>query len=316
MMKQYFGYLKDHFTSTWSTKIGLNLLVLLLVLISINYSIDLEDSYIDKYFRTSPLRGVIYFFLQGGSFLLAAILVSKASGDGLRFLSMSKFWFYLIIIFAIYGFERGFYAHLSLYKMIDSPARIPILYMLNELRSLFTLFLPILIFYLLYDRKYQKHFYGVQLEGVQFKPYLVMLAIMLPFILIFAQTDAFQATYPIYGRIKGHLLTKYYEIPEWTVKLVFEALYGLDFFNTELFFRGLLVFVFVRFLGPNAIYAIAVTYCVCHFGKPLAEAISSFFGGYILGVIALYSRNIWGGVLVHAGIALLMDFSAMLFAST
>ena len=103
---------------------------------------------------------------------------------------------------------------------------------------------------------------------------------------------------------------------EWKVKLVFEALYGLDFFNTELFFRGLLVFVFVRFLGPNAIYAIAVTYCVCHFGKPLAEAISSFFGGYILGVIALYSRNIWGGVLVHAGIALLMDFSAMLFAST
>ena len=90
-------------------------------------------------------------------------------------------------------------------------------------------------------------------------------------------------------------------------------LYGLDFLNTELFFRGALVFIFVRFLGPKAIYPIAVTYCVCHFGKPPVEAISSFFGGYILGVISFKSENIWGGVVLHAGIALLMEFFALVF---
>ena len=47
-----------------------------------------------------------------------------------------------------------------------------------------------------------------------------------------------------------------------------------------------------------------------HFGKPLGECISSVFGGYILGVIALYSRNIWGGVVLHMGVAALMELAA------
>jgi len=53
-------------------------------------------------------------------------------------------------------------------------------------------------------------------------------------------------------------------------------------------------------------------YAVLHFGKPLGESIGSIFGGYILGIIALYSRNIWGGVFVHGGIALLMEIFAFL----
>jgi hypothetical protein len=51
----------------------------------------------------------------------------------------------------------------------------------------------------------------------------------------------------------------------------------------------------------------AVIYCQLHFGKPLGEAISSIFGGYILGVISYQTKNIWGGVLVHVGIAWLME---------
>ncbi len=54
----------------------------------------------------------------------------------------------------------------------------------------------------------------------------------------------------------------------------------------------------------------AATYVFLHFGKPMGEAISSGFGGYILGIIALYSGNIWGGVFVHVGIAWLMEAMA------
>jgi hypothetical protein len=50
------------------------------------------------------------------------------------------------------------------------------------------------------------------------------------------------------------------------------------------------------------------TYCFLHFGKPISESISSVFGGYILGLIALNSRNIWGGVFIHVGVAWLMEF--------
>jgi hypothetical protein len=56
----------------------------------------------------------------------------------------------------------------------------------------------------------------------------------------------------------------------------------------------------------------AAAYAVLHFGKPMGEAISSVFGGYILGIIALYGRNIWGGVFIHGGIAFLMEVLAFL----
>ena len=42
----------------------------------------------------------------------------------------------------------------------------------------------------------------------------------------------------------------------------------------------------------------AAMYVSIHFGKPLGETISSFFGGYILGIITINSRNIIGGTIV------------------
>jgi membrane protease YdiL (CAAX protease family) len=56
----------------------------------------------------------------------------------------------------------------------------------------------------------------------------------------------------------------------------------------------------------------AATYAVLHFGKPMGETISSFFGGYILGVLALYTRNIWGGVFIHVLLAFGMEVFAYL----
>jgi membrane protease YdiL (CAAX protease family) len=80
----------------------------------------------------------------------------------------------------------------------------------------------------------------------------------------------------------------------------------------ELAFRGFLVIGMARWLGTRAVLPMAVMYCVLHFGKPMGEAIASFFGGYILGVLALRSRSIWGGVVVHLGLAWMMEFAAYL----
>ena len=59
----------------------------------------------------------------------------------------------------------------------------------------------------------------------------------------------------------------------------------------------------------------AVLYCMLHINKPMGEAISSIFGGYILGVIALSQRHILGGCIVHIGIAGLMEVMAYWAAS-
>lgn len=63
-------------------------------------------------------------------------------------------------------------------------------------------------------------------------------------------------------------------------------------------------------MGRAAIVPMVVTYAFLHFGKPAGEAVSSIFGGYILGVIAYQSQSIFGGVLIHVGVAWLMELAA------
>ena len=96
------------------------------------------------------------------------------------------------------------------------------------------------------------------------------------------------------------------------MSFIFEFFYGLDFGSVELIFRGALVIGLSSLMGRSAILPMVVTYAFLHFGKPMAETIGSIFGGYILGVIAYYSRNILGGCVIHIGVALLMEVMALL----
>jgi hypothetical protein len=42
----------------------------------------------------------------------------------------------------------------------------------------------------------------------------------------------------------------------------------------------------------------------------MGEAISSVFGGYILGILALQKGNITGGIVLHLGVAWMMELFA------
>jgi hypothetical protein len=95
-------------------------------------------------------------------------------------------------------------------------------------------------------------------------------------------------------------------------KALFELAYGSDFFNIELFFRGFLVLGFLKWAGKDAILPMACFYCTIHFGKPLGECISSYFGGLLLGIVAYETRSILGGLMVHIGIAWMMELGGYL----
>jgi hypothetical protein len=56
----------------------------------------------------------------------------------------------------------------------------------------------------------------------------------------------------------------------------------------------------------------AAFYCTIHFGKPLGECISSYFGGMVLGVLAYRTRSILGGLIVHLGLAWMMELGGWL----
>lgn len=147
-------------------------------------------------------------------------------------------------------------------------------------------------------------FYGITTKKFKWKPYVLMLSCMIPVIAAASTQRDFLAMYP---KIKSVLhLDKSIPI-SWFHKLLFELSYGSDFFGIELFFRGFLILAFVKWVGRAAILPMACFYCTIHFGKPLGECISSYFGGLLLGIVVYNTKSIYGGLIVHLGIAWLME---------
>lgn len=150
-------------------------------------------------------------------------------------------------------------------------------------------------------------FYGVTLNSFSAKPYLIMLAIMVPLIAAASTQKDFLHMYPRMQSID------YLQQPgKGLQKILYQLSYGSDFFSIELFFRGFLVLAFARWAGKGAILPMAMFYCTIHFGKPLGECISSYFGGIILGIVSYHTRTILGGFMVHVGIAWLMELGGYL----
>lgn len=136
-----------------------------------------------------------------------------------------------------------------------------------------------------------------------FTPYFVLLLCMLPLLLAASTNPSFYVMYPRSGIVASTLDTS----AKAAHYFVFESSYILDFISIELFFRGLLIATVSRVLGVQGIIPVALFYFSIHLGKPMPEAISSFFGGLILGAVSYETKSIWGGWLVHCGIALLME---------
>jgi hypothetical protein len=147
-------------------------------------------------------------------------------------------------------------------------------------------------------------FYGLSAKKFNYSPYLIMLLIMMPLIVAASTQADFLSTYP---KMKMILPLPDNANPGWFYKLLFQLSYGSDFFSIEIFFRGFLIIGFMKWVGKDAILPMACFYCTIHFGKPLGECISSYFGGLLLGIVSYNTRSIYGGLMVHLGIAWLME---------
>ncbi|MBL0232877.1 MAG: CPBP family intramembrane metalloprotease [Chitinophagaceae bacterium] len=157
--------------------------------------------------------------------------------------------------------------------------------------------------------RHDQLFFGSRLKGLDWTPYLWMLAFMVPLVILAATQPDFQAMYPKLQNIEGIFDEKDFH---WWHKLLFELSYGSDFITIEFFFRGFLVLALAKYAGPKAILPMACFYCTIHFGKPLGECISSYFGGMLLGIVVYNTRSIFGGLMVHLGIAWLMELAGHL----
>jgi membrane protease YdiL (CAAX protease family) len=156
--------------------------------------------------------------------------------------------------------------------------------------------------------KEKQPYYGVNIKNFSFKPYFLMLLIMVPLVAAASTQPDFLAMYP---KLKSISFLKD-QHNNGLYKLLYELSYGSDFVSIELFFRGFLVLAFAKWFGKDAILPMACFYCTIHFGKPLGECISSFFGGLILGVVIYHTRTLFGGLMVHLGIAWMMELGGYL----
>jgi membrane protease YdiL (CAAX protease family) len=305
-MKKLGHYLKHHVLEDFNPKYYLSISFFLALLISINYWFDLEDSYLDNLTGVSKFIG--FFVLYSVSYFGATFIYYKTSSQK-KFFREPSFWVKSIFGLAVLSLDSSVpFLYPIIEKTLPNEVRYWSFKVAVNSISFITVVLPLILFYFFADRT-DSNIYGLRPKQFDAKPYLVMLLIMVPVLAIASSTPSFLKQYPMYVSTAA---SGYMNVPEWFTVFIYEFAYGSDFITVELLFRGFMVLAFVALLGRGAVLSMAVLYCSLHFGKPMLEAMSSVLGGYILGVIAYETKSIWGGIIVHMGIAWLMELMAFL----
>ncbi|WP_339075078.1 CPBP family intramembrane glutamic endopeptidase [Teredinibacter turnerae] len=134
------------------------------------------------------------------------------------------------------------------------------------------------------------------------KGYVLLISPILLFVFLVSFRPDFLHHYPFYKQAGRSV----FDLIAW------EALYLLQFLCLEFFFRGFMINALRPAVGANAVWIMCVPYLMIHFPKLWPEATGAILFGLFLGILALRSRSIWGGFLVHAGIAVSMDIASLL----
>ncbi len=304
-MKKILSLLKDHIRDDFQFSYYLAIGLFLLFSLIVNYSIDLENTWIDRH--TGKLIRILYYFLLYGSGYYASCALISCFKKEKHFWQSRTFWIFSLFGLFILSVDRGFPYQQSLVSMVSLPYSIYtwVYKMTSQILSFVLIFLPLLLFYWKHDTV-ETGFYGLTTRN-NIKPYFHLLLAIAPVIILSSLHESFTNYYPVY---KTNQVADVWHWPEFVPALLFELFYGADFLNVELLFRGFFVLGMAQILGKHSIIPMVTIYCFLHFGKPAGEAISSIFGGYVLGIIALHTRSIWGGILIHVGVAWMMEASA------
>lgn len=303
-MKKFVKLLVDHVKEDFHAAIYLSVALFITIGLVINFSIDLENTHIDRPLNNT-LRIVWYFLLYSLAYYGTVFIIHYFRK--LRFISDVTFWKVSLFGIGVLSLHRGFpYVYTIVRLFIDDYNVASWMYhTFSNLTCIVFITLPLLF----YARTCHQDRLGLN-SAFTVKPYLLLLVLIIPLIAVSAFEKGLGTYYPTYKFQEVAALIGW---DSWIPVAVYETAYAVDFFNVELFFRGFLVIGLSHLMGKEALLPMVATYCFLHFGKPLGEAISSVFGGYLLGVISLYTRNIWGGVILHIGIAWTMEIAAYAF---
>ena len=297
-MFPFFGYIRTYYRHTFNAVYFGCILLLMSLLIWLNYRHGLETHYVagPGFFRGFAGYYLLYFIPFALAFFVQPIFFKNTS-----FFRDRWFWYILLLAPAFFSFRVNFDFHLALLPgSLSTDERKFWTYCSNWAVRVFVVLIPVFITWWIKDRSVQPFYGSSRMKGI--RPYLILVLIMLPLIALASTQPDFLRMYPRAKAIASLNLSW-----KFARYFLYELCYGFDFVSIEFFFRGFLVLSLWRICGPHCIIPIACFYCCIHFGKPLGEAISSFWGGLFLGIISYNTRSIWGGLLVHLGIAWSME---------
>ncbi len=311
-LKKLYTYLREFIAEDFEWKSYSLAAFCMTLALYFNYYSPLKGNYysleerFSVYFANTPAVFVFYAFF----YFIPYVLVLAAK------LALNRHWhlFFkpeliikLAFIFTLLSLDGGFYFGQNLLEKGRFAERNFVNQLVNQSFSFGTYAIPIILFYLIFERNIRSFAYGLSTRHFELRPYLYMLGFMAILVAGASFTDDFQSQYP---SISPMFLTDVFGMPKALLVALFEMIYLLDFINVELVFRGFLIIGLSSLLGRHALLPCCMAYMMLHFEKPVAEAVGSIFGGYILGVFALRSHSIWGGFLLHMGTAALMELFA------
>lgn len=299
-------YIKEFYNKEFNLFYLLLIIVMLGVLIYLNYWHQLERRYAaggSSWLSNFTGYYLLYFIPFAAAFALQLLFYKECS-----YWRNGWFWVILLLAPAFFSFRINFTLHENLLSKVWSG---------DELRywkkclgwviRVFVVLIPVCIIWFIKDKNNQP-FYGAKaLDNI--KPYLLMLLFMLPLIALASTQKDFLHTYP-----KAKFITELGISGKNGRFFLYELCYGFDFVSIEFFFRGFLILALAKICGTHCIIPVACFYCTIHFGKPMGEAISSFWGGLLLGIVSFNTGSVWGGLMVHLGIAWLMEAGGWLGA--
>lgn len=163
------------------------------------------------------------------------------------------------------------------------------------------LIIPVLLSWFLYREKPSDYGFSLRQAKEHVPIYTLMFLGIAPLVVLASGNAEFLSRYPFYAKAGQ----------SWTELLLWELSYGMQFMALEYFFRGYMLFPLARQLGAYAIFVMVLPYCMLHFAKPLPETLGSILAGTILGTLALRTRSIFGGVLIHVAVAWSMDLLSL-----
>lgn len=149
--------------------------------------------------------------------------------------------------------------------------------------------------------------------GVSYGDYKTGISLSVIFIFVMVIIIWFVSSLPSFSAAYPQL---YLAKERWGVFILFETALLLYIFAWEFLWRGFVLFGLEEKFGYYAVLIQMIPFVILHNGKPELEVFGSILGGILLGILALRTRSMLYGVLVHFSVMFSIDvISALRFRS-